>query len=478
MANPPTYHAPGRFFRPVRFPTYQYATPVMHPPLYLLAAATALRDLGGHQVDFVDAQAPGLSVDAFLRRAAAIRPQVVVLETCLASWENDLEVASRLKEALGCRTIFCGPQVGGTGVARTMAQRPQVDALVLGEYEAPLLHLAECFVPGAPGTAVRGGEGDVVFGPPPARPPDLDRYPDPDQRWLEHRAYFDPLLEGPFAFFLAGRGCPHRCTFCDWPQTFTGRGYRPRSPGRVAGDVARAVADVPGLRSFLFNDDTFTVDGDHCRAVAGALRERGVRIPWGCYSRADFDHEPTLRDLHAAGCRLLKLGVESADVEILRRCRKGYDVRRVAGAVRLMKRMGFRVHLSFVFGLPGETVESMRDTVAWARDLDPHTVQFSLAVPYPGTEFHRQLEEEGRLLPHRWGDLSPLEPVHDYPGLSRDQLRRAVPAAYRAFYLRPTQVWRLLRRAAGEPSIIPQLMGRAAALLASRGVGKGERRGG
>jgi radical SAM superfamily enzyme YgiQ (UPF0313 family) len=458
LANPPTYAAPGSFFRPVRFPAWQYASPVQHPPLYLLSAATSLREHGGHEIAFVDAQAPGLGVDAFVRRAASLRPDLAVLETCLASFDNDRRVASALREATGCRVVLCGPQLAPE-VAREVMGHPEIDAAVIGEYEATLLELAASgLAPGVPGALVRAPGGEVVEGPPRAPIADLDALPDPDQSLLHHRAYYDPVLRNPFAYFLSARGCPHRCTFCSWPQTFTGRAHRRRSPARVAGDVARTLAAAPHLRSFLFNDDTFTADREHALAVCAALAARGVRPPWGCYVRADLDDEEVLRALRGAGCELLKVGVESADARVLERSGKGYDLGRVEAAIARMKRLGFRVHASFAFGLPGETEESIRATVAWACRAGPTTAQFSTAVPYPGTAFHAWLRREGHLRPHRWSDLGRPAPVFEYPELPRDRLAAAVPLAYRRFYFRPSQLLRAAGRVAREPRAMPALV--------------------
>jgi radical SAM superfamily enzyme YgiQ (UPF0313 family) len=468
VANPPTLEGPGRFFRPVRFPTYQYATPVMHPPLFLLGAATCLRELGSHEVAFVDAQAPALTVPQFVARAVAFQPDLAVLETCLASFDNDRRVAQALRDATGCRIVLCGPQLAPE-VAGEVMRHPEVDAVVLGEYEAPLLALASSgLAAGIPGTIVRSPEGTPVAGPAQSPPADLDRFPDPDQTLLDHRAYYDPLLRNPFAFFLSGRGCPHHCTFCSWPQTFTGHGYRRRSAHRVAAEVARTLRAAPYLRGFLLNDDTFTADREHCLAVCDALRAEGVRTPWGCYTRADFDDEEVLRALRAAGCTLLKVGVESSDPDVLRAAGKDYDLRRAEAALHRMKALGFHRHATFAFGLPGETARSIRATVEWACRAAPDTVQFSVAVPYPGTAFYRWLARRGHLRPHAWSELSPVAPVHEYPGLSSAELARAVPEAYRRFYLRPAPLWGLARRLVTEPRSAVRLAARAARLLSAR----------
>jgi radical SAM superfamily enzyme YgiQ (UPF0313 family) len=158
--------------------------------------------------------------------------------------------------------------------------------------------------------------------------------------------------------------------------------------------------------------------------------------------------------------------VESSDPRVLERSGKGYDLARVEAAVARMKRLGFRVHACFTFGLPGETEESIRATVAWACRAGPTTAQFSTAVPYPGTAFHSWLRREGHLLPHDWSDLGRAAPVFEYPGLPRDRLAAAVPRAYRRFYFRPSQLLRTAGRAAREPRTVPALLAGTLRLLA------------
>ena len=468
LANPPTFENPGKFFRPVRFPTFNYATPVMHPPLFLLLAASYLRDVAHCEVQFIDAQAPGLTVDEYVDAAIKFKPDLLVFETCLPSFANDIDVARLVKKRCDCKVVFCGAQVGA--VPEEMLQRGGgvLDAVVMGEYELTLQELAACrCARPVPGSAIII-EGEIKKGPPRTALEELDLIPPPDRSLLHNKCYYDPLLKNPFAYFLAGRGCVHRCTFCSWPQTFTGNRYRTRKPELVAEEVRSSLAADPSVRSFLFNDDTFTSKRENVIAICRELKKAGVKIPWGCYARADLADEEMLRAMRDAGCYLLKIGVESADEKILRECRKGYQLDKVENAVALMKRLAYHVHATFTFGLPGETQASIDHTVAWAKKLAPTTVQFSVAVPYPGTVFYDYLREHGCLRSTEWADFVPLRPLYDYPEISGEELIHQMKRAYASYYLRPQYFPMALRRFIDEPALFPAVLRKFFSLIWQR----------
>lgn len=466
FANPPTFENPGRFFRPVRFPTFNYATPVMHPPLFLLIAATYIRDVAGCEIQFLDAQAPGLTVEEYFQRVFDFGPNYLVFETCLASWQNDTRVASMVKEKTGCKVIFCGAQLGA--VMEDASREPVVDAVIAGEYEYTLAELIKTGCGQTVAGATVRVDGKLLPGGPRAAIDNLDSLPMPDRSLILNRCYYDPLLKNPFAYFLAGRGCIYRCTFCSWPQTFTGNRYRVRSPAGVVAEVKAELARDPSIRSFLFNDDTFTANKENAVAICAGLRQAGVNIPWGCYTRADLDDEGLLAQMRQSGCYLLKVGVESADENILRQCHKGYNLERVEKALRLMKKMGYHVHATFAFGLPGETPATVKKTVAWSKKLSPDTVQFSVAVPYPGTEFYDYLQRNNYLRSKNWADLVPMNPLYDYPAISGEELVSSMRKAYADYYFRLRYIWIAVKRFWDEPALFPKVVRKFIALVWQR----------
>jgi anaerobic magnesium-protoporphyrin IX monomethyl ester cyclase len=435
FANPPTFEKEGSFNRPVRFPTYNYATPVLHPPIFLACGASYLRERG-HEVTFIDAQADRMSVERFLERTRSISPDFVVFETSTPSLGIDSRIAELVKRACGANMVFVGTHV--SALPEESLRETAADAVVMGEYELSLEEYVRKGGKGTRGVCYRDGR-DIIRNRPREYIENLDSLPWPARDLLPNYKYFDPILKNPFTFVFAGRGCPHKCTFCNWPQVMTGRRYRFRSPKSIA-DELEHIQNEYRFASILFNDDTFTADREHVFEVCDEIDRRGLKMEWACYTRADNSDRELLRRMRESGCFLLKVGIESGNQKVLNAMRKGYRLERVREGVRAMKEMGFHVHGTFVFGLPCETRETIRETISFANETRPTTVQFSTAVPYPGTEFYDYLKSNGYLNTNDWKEFMPLNPVFSYENLSSEDLRDAVKKAYRSYYFRPETI--------------------------------------
>lgn len=456
FANPPTYKGRGNFNRPVRFPGYSYATPVLHPPLLLLYAATYLRSKG-HEVDLIDAQVDSLTVESFLSRVEGSSPDYVIIETSTPSFRNDVSVAKAIKDKVNCRTVFVGPHISALPMDSMM--ETCLDAVIVGEYELSLAEYIESDGDGTQGICYRNKNGKSVLNPPREYMQDLDQLPFPARDLIPNYKYFDPILKNPFTFVLGGRGCPYRCTFCNWPQVMTGRRYRHRTPKNII-DELELIQKEYSFKSFLFNDDTFTADKKHAITVCDEMVQRGIKLPWACYARADETNRDMLVKLREAGCFLLKVGVESGDQNILDNANKKYRISEVVRGIGLMKALGFHVHATFVFGLLGETLETINRTIEFALRLCPTTVQFSTAVPFPGTELHQYLKEQGYLLTENWEEYMPMQPIFEYPALSWKKMESAVKKAYRKYYLRPAYIKTGFKQLFTEPRTVVSNVGK------------------
>ncbi|HEY3284952.1 MAG TPA: radical SAM protein, partial [Armatimonadota bacterium] len=250
-------------------------------------------------------------------------------------------------------------------------------------------------------------------------------------------------LKQPYMSLYTGRGCPARCTFCLWPQTIGGHDYRVRSPQSVYEEMKRAKELFPQVKEFFFDDDTFTADLPRARAIAEKLGTLG--ITWSCNSRANVPFE-TLKIMKQNGLRLLLVGYESGNDQILRNIKKGVKTERARQFTRDCKKLGIIIHGTFILGLPVETPETIEQTIRYACELDPDTIQVSLAAPYPGTELYERALAEG------WMDKASLvsnagiqDCALEYPSASRQEIFDAVERMYRRFYFRPRAVVRILR---------------------------------
>jgi radical SAM superfamily enzyme YgiQ (UPF0313 family) len=214
------------------------------------------------------------------------------------------------------------------------------------------------------------------------------------KRDLKIENYFIGYLKHPYISFYSGRGCKSRCTFCLWPQTIGGHKYRTRSVENVVEEIRWAKAAMPQVKEFFFDDDTFTDDLPRAEAIARELGKMGVE--WSCNAKANVPRE-TLKVLRDNGLRLLLVGYESGNQQILHNIKKGMRVEVAKRFTKDCHDLGVTIHGTFIMGLPGETKETIQETIRFAREINPHTLQVSIAAPYPGTFLYKQAVENGWL---------------------------------------------------------------------------------
>ncbi|MGH7318198.1 MAG: hopanoid biosynthesis associated radical SAM protein HpnJ [Candidatus Rokuibacteriota bacterium] len=389
----------------------------------------------------IDAPPDGLSVEHVAPLARAY--DLVVIHTSTPSFGNDARVAERLKaEHPRLLVGMVGAHVGVLPRGSLQAA-PAVDWVGLGEFDYACAEIAT----GKPLREVTGlayREGDRIRFTPP-RPPieDMDALPfvvDVYKRDLTIENYFIGYLLHPYVSLYTGRGCRSKCTFCLWPQTLGGHRYRVRSPESVEAEMARAKAHFPHVQEFFFDDDTFTDDLPRAEEIARRLGRLGLR--WSCNAKANVPRR-TLEVLRDNGLRLLLVGYESGNQTILNNIKKGLRLDIAREFTKSAKALGITIHGTFILGLPGETPDTIQETVRYACEIEPDTIQVSLAAPYPGTELYRQAQEQGWLQIQSGGLVDPhgvQVAALNYPGLSQTEIFRSVEEFYRRFYFRPRKI--------------------------------------
>ncbi len=481
FANPPSRTDGGSGLEKVHVRTgsrwpFSYLSPAGAPflyyapfPFFLATAASVLRERG-HEVSGVDCLVTGWGRDRFLEFARASGAGAVVLETSPATEVMDMENIRPLAEQ-GWTVIVAGPHA--TARARELlAAHPWVRFVLRGEYEYSLADVAEALEKGIdprnariPGLVVRDGEG-LHEVPGLGAVTDPDRLPFPARDLFpgggfSHSGYRDNIAPEKFCLQLhSGRGCPRGCSFCLWNQVlFPGRGYRPFAPARVADEIEFFIQSFRP-HSFYFDDDSFTADPAHARAICGCLRDRGLRVTWYCMADLEGLSPDLLREMAAAGCRGVKFGVEGAwDRVLVPEGKKsmGARAREIAAAAAAV---GIRTHATFCVGFPEETPESLAATRSLILSLKTDSIQCSLCIPYPGTSLYRRLEREGRLLTREMGAYDGSRPLIANPRLGNDELRR--------FRARIAREW--VRRRVRSPAWLKRQAGYFRSLAATRGL--------
>jgi hopanoid biosynthesis associated radical SAM protein HpnJ len=392
----------------------------------------------------VDAPPAGLTLDAVLPLAREY--DLVVVHTSTPSFARDAQVAAALKAQAPALVVgFVGAHVA---VAREAALRASaaIDFVAGEEFDFAVKEVAE----GVPLSRVPGlsyrVNGAIARTAERAPFEDMDALPwvvDVYHRDLQIDDYVIGYLRHPYVSLYTGRGCRSRCTFCLWPQTVGGHRYRTRSADNVVAEIAHATRLFPDVKEYFFDDDTFTDDLPRAEAIARGLGRLGVT--WSCTAKANVPRR-TLEVLREHGLRLLLVGYESGNQQILNNVRKGIRLDVARAFTAHAKRLGIAIHGTFIMGLPGETGETIEETIRFALEIEPDTLQVSLAAPYPGTELHREALARGWLAGGGLVDGQGVQATAlGYPHLSRTEIFESVDAFYRRFYFRPRKIFHIAR---------------------------------
>src|SRR5262245_38036209 len=394
----------------------------------------------------VDAVPHGIGLAPLVEQARNY--DLAVLHTSTPSFASDVRTLEALKAANpNLRAGFVGAKVAVQAQASLEASAA-IDFVAGSEFDFTIKELAE----GRDwarisGLSYRDRDGRVRHNEPRAILEDMDQLPFVTpvyKRDLTIENYFIGYLKHPYLSFYTGRGCKSRCTFCLWPQTVGGHRYRVRSVGHVIEELQWAAAAFPQVKEFFFDDDTLT---DNLPRVEELARQIGkLGIAWSCNVKGNVPRA-TLKVMRDNGLRLVVAGYESGNQQILHNVKKGMLVDVARRFTKDCHELGITIHGTFILGLPGETAETIEETIRFATEINPHTIQVSLAAPYPGTFLHRQALENG-WLDQDGGELvdergSQLLPLH-YPHLSHTQIFQSVEDFYRRFYFRPPKIAAML----------------------------------
>ena len=394
----------------------------------------------------VDAPPRGLALPDVLPLASEY--ELAVLHTSTPSFSSDVRTAEALRLANPKLKIgFVGAHVAVLPEPSLRASS-SIDFVAREEFDYTIREVAE----GRPlaevdGLSWRDGSR-VVHNRPRATIEDMDALPwvmDVYHRDLVIEDYFNGYLLHPYISLYSGRGCRSRCTFCLWPQTIGGHRYRTRSPQNVAAEIARGKEYFPQVKEFFFDDDTLTDDLPRAEDIARRLAPLGVT--WSCNAKPNVPYE-SLKILRDNGLRLLLVGYESGNQSILNNIRKGTRVDVARRFTEDCHRLGIKIHGTFIVGLPGESRDTLAETMRFAQEVNPRTIQVSLAAPYPGTELYRQAHERGWLAPQS-PELVSQAGVQvatiGYPELPAEEISAALEEFYRRFYFRPGKILEIVK---------------------------------
>jgi len=372
------------------------------PPLGLAFLAGAL-ERAGIQVRVLDFVVTPYSRSILEDHLNSFEPALVGVTAVTMTVDEAISIIREVKE-ISCRvsTVMGGPHVSFRARS-TLRQCPELDYIICGAGEEPLVELSQAIAAGIGGQTVSGlvyRDGtDIVANPVRKSPPGWDDFPTPARHHImlgRYRALGLPVS------MITSRGCPHRCIFCVG-RRMNGKGIRYRNPKAVV-DELEALSGL-GFHQINLADDIFTANPHHCRAVCREILQRGLSPSWTAFARVDSVSQELLKEMKSAGCHTVSFGVESADPKILETIRKGISRRQVLQAIQACVDSGITPQVSFILGLPGETPETMRQTIAFGNRLKSMGALhgFHLLAPFPGTDVRKRAHAYGiRILHNNW----------------------------------------------------------------------------
>jgi hopanoid biosynthesis associated radical SAM protein HpnJ len=374
--------------------------------------------------------------------------ELLVLFTSTPGFDVDVKMAGMMKSANPTlKVCFVGPPVT-VEPEKTLNATDAIDFIVRKEFDHQIVDYANGKpLEELPGVSFRK-DGKVVNNPERGVIENLDELPWVSKvykRDLDVTNYNVPFLLNPFISLYTSRGCPAMCTFCLWPQTHSGHRWRLRSSDDVAAEMKYIKENFPEIKEVFFDDDTFNYQ--KARTIELCSKLKPLNMTWSCTSRVTTDHD-TLKAMKEAGCRLLIVGYESGDPQILKNIKKGATIDMAERFTANCKKLNLLIHGDFIVGLPGESRESIRKTIDFAKKLDNETIQVSIAHPYPGTEFYDYAKKNDLIsIGSMTDEVGHQLPKVIYPGLDEAELVEWVERFYGEYYFRPRVIWRVVSKA-------------------------------
>jgi radical SAM superfamily enzyme YgiQ (UPF0313 family) len=414
-------------------------------PLGVFYLAAKLRRLG-HEAKVIDGEAENRTAGEIVRAAVAWSATIVGISSTTVAFHRALELAQALKARRSeLPIVLGGPHI--TSNYRHAMGHAEFDYGVVGEGERTLPELCAALENGSPvadipGVVYRHGE-ELAVNPPRELIADLDPLPFPAFDLVpDMRRYTPPpsnYMRLPVANVITARGCPSQCTFCD--RNLFGQRLRQRSAGNVADEIELLYRRY-GVREIAFVDDTFTLGKKRIYEIFNLLDEREIRIVWTCMSRVNGIDAELLTFMREHGCWHISFGIESGNEEVLRRIKKHISLQQVERAVALCRDAGIKTKGFFILGHPGETAETVRQTIDFALRLPIDDIVATINTPIPGSPQYAEARQYGTLDETDWSQFNYWRPVFVPHGLSREFLLEKHRELYRRFYLRPRVLFR------------------------------------
>jgi len=409
-----------------------YRHPIF-PPLGLAYLAAVLEQ-DRHEIKIIDCPIYGMNHEELKAELATFQPDFVGIASMTPTIPSALQSARVAKEACPNSKVIMGGPHATFMDKQILSEEKAVDIVVRGEGEETLLELIQYSLDAKNLCDVKGitfrSEGKIVQTPNRPFIQDLDALPLPAYKYIpieKYRIYGKRILP-----IMSSRGCPFQCTFCVASQMF-GAKFRGRSPKNVV-DELEWLRDEHGADGVSFHDDTLTLDRKRIISICDEIIDRKIKLPWGCQTRVDTVSRDIIAKMKEANCNEVSFGIESGSQKILDAVKKRVSVEQCEKAVKWAKEEGLFVAVSTIINYPGETKESMLQTLDLMRRIKPDDAWLCIATPYPGTELRALVESMGWKMSNDWTLYNTMHPIFENPLVPTEELSKVRKTFYDSLY--------------------------------------------
>jgi anaerobic magnesium-protoporphyrin IX monomethyl ester cyclase len=408
------------------------------PPLGIAYIAAVLEE-NGINVKIIDGSALEMTWEELEKEILKYSPDIVAVTSVTPAIDQALKTAKIAKNVCPESQIVLGGY-HPTFTYNELLENDFVDIVVIGEGEYTMLELAEAIESDRDLRNVKGIATKDFKTPPRPVIENLDEIPFPARHLLPMDKYRILNQKLPAGTLISGRGCPFKCSFCA-SSALHGQKLRLRSAKNIVDEMEHLIDDHDA-EMIAFMDDTFTVNRRRVEEICADMKKRNLDVYWGCTARVDTLSRNILEKMKDAGCITLFVGVESADQQLLDDLNKQTTINKIKKTFELTRELNVRTIASAVLGMPGDSKQSIKNTISFVKSLNPSYAVFSLATPYPGTQFYMKAKEENLIKITDWSKYSLMTPVLETMDCSLNELKKLQKKAFREFYLRPSYILR------------------------------------
>jgi radical SAM superfamily enzyme YgiQ (UPF0313 family) len=425
-----------------------------------LAYLAAITIQSGHKAKIIDAMATQISLNNLIEVIQKEKFDLIIVHSSTPTFNNDIKIISEIKKITNSLIGFTGTHT--TVLPEESLRQSEADFILVGEAESTLKELLDILnnyqfgkndssksqhftdslidkLKLINGLAIKLNN-EVIITPPREIYPDLDSFPFPVRELLPNAKYTMPFFDRkPFVTIIPSRGCPFKCTFCRAGKVW---GVKPRfrTPSNIVAEIKDVIYKL-NIRNIVFMTDALTLKRDWTIALLNEILKENLSFRWICNSRVDTVDKEMLNLMKKAGCELISYGVESGDQSILDKAKKNIKLEDSIKAMELTRQAGILSLAYFIIGLPGETEETIKKTIRFAKKINPDYVNFHIATPFPGTEFYDYAKNNNLLISNNWDDYEEEgSAVIRTETMTPEQLVKYQKYAMNSFYLRPKYI--------------------------------------